>query len=48
MDRMSDRYMDCIWKEYIKETVLNHNYILHQHGIVMMVISIALKVINKT
>tara|TARA_B110000037_G_scaffold217305_1_gene278077 strand:- start:515 stop:709 length:195 start_codon:yes stop_codon:yes gene_type:complete len=50
LDNMSEHYLDCLWKENIRETIFNDiknkNAILHQHNINIMSISLAFKFIH--
>ena len=50
LNDMSEYYLECLWKEYIKNTIFNHiknkNDILHQHNINIMSISLAFKFIH--
>ena len=47
LDDMSEYYLDCLWKENIRETIFNDiknkDDILHQHNINIMSISLAFK-----
>ena len=51
LSRMSDHYLECLWKEYVIETISNHHIlqkkILHQHDSNILGISLATKYINE-
>jgi len=51
LTNMTDHYMECLWNEYVIQTISNHNIIqqkiLHQHDSNILGISIATKYINE-
>jgi hypothetical protein len=47
LDGMTNYYMNCLWKEYVNESIKNHNRILHQEDSNILAISLALKYTNQ-